>query len=453
MRRAQSPRARRARWPDGPTSTLALFSMACAPEASRIVLSVEGAQAVLVVSLPEDGATRVAAFDTRSEETVSMPVADAENLFVLRYACALDDLSISPGWVEGGDRTLPRPSSLQRGESTAAAVTAWPIEELIPIRIEGPARPGPCRKWVSRGHFAFPGTAAYPIRAVVRISNERAFATTADGRFFEMTMGEAPRLLTEISTATPSLAAFRRPSGESWLAGYGGKLVRAFVDDRSPLTEVEVLETLNDQTHEGHIWLDGSDDGEPELFLLSDSSRFAQYREGHWRSHFEGDPLEDERTGAFGGVAWIGRGEALAIGPFGENVARFSTGTLELEPAPSQAPDVPKTLVRSGRRVWLGTSLGNVFERSGASWELSFSSPSGARIVTPFDRGLVAGGRDGEFVRLSSEGVCPAEPIAPSDASLALAWTDRALLVVAEGHGDEDDQGFVAELPGEDACP
>ncbi len=366
--------------------------LAACGEAQVVFLPADDLASVVLVE-----GDRVEAFDVRAGPVRrGLP---AEPLFVVGYQASLEALGLRPGLLalDAGGDPLPAGDRYHRLVDDAA----WEEVPAAPAAVEA-VRVAP-RDTCARFTLVRESIALAPheiLTFVVELDAASVLFATDAGRFFRVTGDGLPQPVA-LATTTPSLAAFRAPDGELWLAGRGGRLVRGDLTrgfDEAPPIPLD--------TRVGLV-LEGSRAGAPfELFAADGARAVAHFDGTTWRRVFEGTGRQrlELRTR----IAWAEPGLAVLIGVGTSSVVEVRqdgvTRRIRLELPPRSSIEGPWQLTHvAGRGVVLGTHYDVLLVRENGGFTRMGEPPITPRADVMVDLGggaLLAGGQEGNFVEL-----------------------------------------------------
>lgn len=440
------------------SATLVGLCAACALSEPVVELPATGAQAVLVISVPEGGEAEGYALSLAAgpEPYVSVPAPEGPSrLFGLGYRCSLAALELAPGPIPlttGPGRDLPAADWVVRAE-TGGSSGPDPVpatqEELSALHLAGSAPTETLCPSFDAELFVLRDQTRHLLRFLVGLDAGEVLAATGDGVFY--LNGPAGLVeLTALATTTPSLGAFYAPSGELWLAGARGETARG--DPRTGLDAGPPLETTDPGTR---VWLAGPGDASAdfELFALT---------AGRALEHFDGTSwtLLTVHPGAKldgrAGLVWLAPGEALAVGLL-ERRALLVRATGEL--SEEELPDTPVAIAAlPGFGVVAGTESGALFQRTGAGgWRPLFAARTGDRVraLAAFGGGILTGSGGGVITfHHPSRADCPAVSFTGGDLNHLVA-VEGGVVLGAARVGEPDVIGRLRARPAatSQACP
>lgn len=368
--------------------------------------------------------------------TVSRALLGERTLYALYYDCEPAALGLEPGaLVFGSGGSLPEARAMFAAPSgeLLAPIDVLP-ETLRTLQVVGVADPT-CRALIDT-RFVVPRDAGggAEVRFVQAVGEGSALFATANGRFSVIEDG-AVRALTAISTATPNLGAVLLDNGEVWLAGRGGAVSSGQIE-----SGFFARPTRTSTRGMTRIWLDGAT--EAEIFLVSDQRSFERFDGSRWTVLYEGS---GEIVRSRGGVARIGEGAAIAVGPAAPALVRYREGTATVEMLPEGAAISVARI--DGLGVVAGNELGSLFLDTAEGWRaLEVNATTGVRAVAVL-RGTGAdaktavlfGGEAGVMHRfaLPALGLCDALSLGPDDLSYASSFGANAFLLANVTGGDD----------------
>ncbi|MCK6547534.1 hypothetical protein L6R52_16920 [Myxococcota bacterium] len=393
--------------PRGLVGAIALSLVACAPSVDVLTMPGLRTGGLVVITLSDDAAPAAYALDVGAEvpDRISVPVPRGAraSLFAVQYSCGLDALGLRAGPVAIVDapagRPLPPRPPVLRGATWQSGQDRleWSVLDALPdalrtLRLEGTA-PSPC---IHFNPTVVPLADDADAEVMVELAEDAVLAATRDGRFYRVTRAGAERL-TSLSTTTPHLGAFRAADGTLWLRGHDGRVVygdleRGFVEHPARATPSNDL----------RVWLDGprTTDDPFELFAVTREGSFEHFDGATWRVL---DTLHGTRTDRWGGVAWLGPGEALAVGPRPNALVRATDGTVRVEEL--QPPDSIRELTSIAFVPSLGPAVGGdlgfLYLLDEGTWRGRLETPLSRPVqaIAPLDRGLLFGGEKNVFAQ------------------------------------------------------
>lgn len=438
----------------GSALLLAMFAClsACRLEAELVDVPTSGARAALVVAVPAAGALgalgappTIDAVDLPSPDDLRFPLLEpVDALYVLGYGCALDVLGLGEGRVpSGGERPIPLPRSAQARDDGGAWMDApRPIAALSALRLPGPP-PSGCATLASDA-VALPGTELDSPEATVGLGDGRLLVATSSGRAFVVDGGQVS--MVALSTSGPHVGLFREDGGEIVALTFEGRTVRGTLEGgfragpslttRGPLAET---------------WLDGGGD---ELFVLTPDGHFERSAGG---GAFERLDEGDLGTIGSGGVAWVGPGEALAIGLGGGAYSYYVRGNYRRLRAELATADDFEAIARvPGLGVVAGTQQGFLYRWVDGQWE-----PLGGRSISPQMRVVSAiegrlffGGNGGAMWQLVPDTgeLCGPTSFAPSGVRFVVPFAGGAFLMSRDRAGMQPTLVTRVRAVAADAC-
>ncbi|MCC7382414.1 MAG: hypothetical protein IT384_11320 [Deltaproteobacteria bacterium] len=388
-------------------------------------------------------------------------------LYALFYGCSLDALGLTPGWQElavapADGLPLPSPREALRAELERSDPARWEAVDSLPphfrsLRFPRALRADNCARFGVR-LLALPNTLSLAGTFAIALGPREALVGTSTGTFFRVSPESAVQI-TNVSTRTPHLAAFREDDGTIWLFGGNGRVARGDLE-----RGFSRVETTSSARGRSELHVDGSHGGEPrELFLVTDQTSFDRYHDGAWTS------LINLRIGLFDspGVVRLGPDEALVIGLARSKVNHYRAGTLteeRLVPPADRAVTTAIAIVPSlgpvvGTFAGLGGGTGRYFVRKEGGWQQLPGTVGnlGARVIVPFRRGFLAGIGDGVFVEYDPEsGFCEPQETTPNGTRRLLRMDGELMAVsMSEGHlmeGQPVTASFITPLLPDAEC-
>lgn len=330
-------------------------------------------------------------------------------LSVIYYACPPDILRLPTGLVpvvEDG-HPLPGGAAAYRATITDDGPSPW-SKVLHPpaakaLKIE---REIACAKFdlvtidligtgASFGVFAIP------------VGDEEVLVSVPDIGFFRVTpysYEEVPEM-----RDLPGVAYFKEREDRVWLYGSGNTL--AVGDPRTGVFERrERFQDMRGPSLRG--WITGANEGDPfELFIFHDRNVIARFDGTSWTKLYQGSS-ETEGFALFGGLAWFGPGDVIAVWDNYDNPLRVTTSTAMVETAlPIDSGD-QHTVIKNipGLGPISGTRDGRAYVRGeDGRWTNYPGAPVGNLFRSFFpdmsamallDDGVLIGGGDGSFTQL-----------------------------------------------------
>lgn len=421
---------------------VAAAAPSCALSAEVLEVPVQGALALLVVTIPEGGPAEVVALalDGEAAQIVSLPPrAEPRSVYVLRYPCTLASLGLTEGRlevaVEGPSRPIPEPDSAIVAMTRGATRSAWTAISPSPLPAEvaalGLALPAeivsPCLSFDIASH-RLPVEEGDFVTVALPLGDDRALIGTKAGRFFRVSRGALVELA-GLGAGTPRTTSFATDAGELWLIGgdtrvLRGDLERGFEQGPSVRSEFE------------HAWVSSAPSGDLEAFLVTS---------GRVIEHFDGEAwsILDSVAGstiAEGGIAWVAPGEAIAVGHADRALVRYRGERSVREELPLGMGDYPITVASLAAGELAGSRNGLVFRKEDGTWRLLATAHAGrrVRVILPLPGGaMMYGGTGGIFQQyFEGFGVCDVTRIAPDNVHNARVLETEILFVSRSDIGE-----------------
>ncbi|MCK6550610.1 hypothetical protein L6R52_32530 [Myxococcota bacterium] len=356
------------------------------------------------------------------------------------YACDLDALQFVPGWqpqLTSGPFVVPQTGELFTFEP---ATSRWRTPDVWPDAIV-PDSPSACAQFTTLD-VGLPGTVGAGALSAVELDGERVLVSVsflapepgapAEG-FFVVDRSGATRVPETILPAgSPSRGAFRDAMGRIHLVGADGRMIigtleGGFVDAPS------LVQTATRACEHGLVWLDGARDGAPELYAVTSAPALQRWDGERWTVLAAFDRCAVYEDLPLGDVAWLGRGEGLAVVPDTvDAVWRIRGDRAVRERLPDRPlPVVPSAVARvPGWGLVVGARLGGLYLEHEGEWEiLAPFSIDHVRSLGELDQSLLCSCGDGlveihpVWGRCSNEGFAVARQVrayVPTDEGLAL---------------------------------
>lgn len=350
---------------------------------------------ILIAVGARDRVTTV--IDHRPGVPVSLEV-DAEvhqQLWALEYEQTVDELVLPARALTEDPKGLPLPPPdgvhglSFDGEWPDEWTTVSPLPEALQEIRYRETSPCPAVTFEQR---RFESESTDQPAFAVPLDDQRALVGGRAGRLFEVSR-DSDRALTELSTSTPSQAAFAAKDGEIWLLGADGRVVRG-----RPETGFVAAPSLPPVAG-GWLEITGSlDDAPLELYALGDGQEVARYSEGRWTMLDSPGVVDPSRTGQ--DIAWIEAGLAVSIGYSSSAIVEHrADGTYRLinvQLPPQFNEDAPFKLQHvRGVGVFFGSRYNVLFQRKDGRWTDLPSLPATPKADVMADLGgghLVSGG-------------------------------------------------------------
>ncbi|MFO0727829.1 MAG: hypothetical protein U1E65_28885 [Myxococcota bacterium] len=366
------------------------------------------AKAVLLVLLDRDGVgQKVLAIDAENDAYPSFSSDLGGDVYALTYSCNLQRLGLSPGSIELEDQessTALLPPQARRFV-LPASVTAWTPAEVAPAAIDKTLRhlplppQNPCRAagalYTSENLDLDNDGRDFPAFAVP-IDDERVFAGSGNGALYEVHAHEYHR--------RPDLeghhfkSGYRAQDRSLWMVDAYGQIWHGHPDRGFQ----RVTTSSITPTPKRNFAMAGPDrEGVPfELYFQAYDGDEAVEDEVTYFARFDGTRTEvlsrARRPGVFlPAVAWVGPGEAVAIGAGTSTagVVRYQGGQVRTEILPGIVGPASITQHPS-----LGTLVGRdsdgVSYRTGDTWHAFDDVPVlyYIRVMRPEGPGFLLGG-------------------------------------------------------------
>ncbi|MCC7382093.1 MAG: hypothetical protein IT384_09695 [Deltaproteobacteria bacterium] len=287
-------------------------------------------------------------------------------------------------------------------------------ESLAAEQLRLPPDPDPCEDFnddyeAVRLQLGASCTAAF----LYRIDDQRALVGSGDGAILLVSIegaqriGQAPQTPLPNNRSSAITAGALTSSTVLWVTDNTGMLSRFDFPNATAAQAITRTSTY------AIWWLAGGVSGATtEIFALSwlgGLERVVPERsERRWIGRFPGRAGDDDEH--FGGVVWLGPGEAIAASPSSKDVMRVREAVLSWEPVPSAAGFVGIAQIEGFGTV-LGNSEGTLFTDQGGSWHAleGAREPAGLFPLAfgRFANGFVFGGSLGGFRQyVPGHGLC-----------------------------------------------
>lgn len=415
----------------------ALAALAACSRPDPRWLPTPNAKAVLVFELTAAGVVGAQAHEISEMAEQWSVEPTPRQIIALAYERSLSDLGLRSGPLEpspvGG--LLPTSgATIFELNVEPGGLGAWKEMAQLPASLESLRLTEllPCAHFEPQ-YYRLPATQNLEAQIGLAIDEGHALVGINDHRFFEVGRSGA-RLLTELSTATPHHSGFRSSSGELWLAGVDGRMVRGTVAGGfTPAPPLEVPAT--------GVVLDGAHEDAPfELYALSADLRLARFDGSRWSTLTSSGAIDDRARHR---LAWIEPGKVAVIGPATDRVLEIqASGRVQ-----SVAVDVALTdsvfAVAHVDRVgtFIGTRNGRAFLRTADGWKEQRGAPSTVKvdvIAAAGDGGMLMGGEGGELVEWSpGYGYCPLVSLGTGRRIEFAVSLGRDLVIVSARSPDE----------------
>lgn len=373
-------------------------------------------------------------------------------IVVLYYQQDLGGLSLKAG-------VIPRAESVDRGRLSRAdyAFATLVLDDHIdPFEPLDPAHPGELIENfeldVQIAHDCIDldarvfelDTFAAP-QALIRYDARTALVATELGEFFLVTSSSVARAQVSVDplVARP-VSAFRAPSGEIWLGGQEGVVLRG------DLARGFAVHEIRDHGHQ-FLFLDGPRDPALvfELYGITTDGEFDRYDSATdtWTM------IEDFNQGSvfsFGAMVWLGPEHAVTTPPFSRQVVRYDHGSvsaLELPPAQGEL----RTLfqLHDGTLIAIADPA-TVFriEREGYEQIAEAGEAMSPRSAAPLGDGFVYLATGGALVQWQPvDGYCPIEQVAVGGTiPLRTVELDDAILVLGSDRDLSDGEPVAPRI-------
>jgi hypothetical protein len=405
----------------------ALCSCVGAPRVIELPPTDRAATAVYVIAAEGVDPIVVVADLAPTSETLpelSRQRGERIELYAFHYGCPIDVLGLKKGrqaLAAEGHPIPPAQAALtsvlsDEGQSAWAAIDQRAPEAIRAIRIEREIR---CARFRME-RIAIPGTGStstaaesllYPTFAVP-LDADTLLVAINNGQFFRVTRSTYEPV--DMPPDTPHLTYFQRDDGTLYFYGPRGRFAQGHIDSiEGPWTPLpESPRRIGSYL----AWLAGpTRSSEPlELFMLNEGGVFARFDGTAWTElDFTFVRANDL---AFGGVAYVAPGEAVAVTSWYEEALRFKNGMLTREQvlppsSGSNQPSLRAVAEVGGMGTVAGTSGGRLFVDSGAGWTQLLDSPLQRRLsfgpkildIVPLDDGAFFGGGSGHFSQFQPE--------------------------------------------------
>lgn len=272
-------------------------------------------------------------------------------------------------------------------------------------------------------------TSAAP-QAFTRYDARTALVVAESGEIFLVSSSSVTRasVTVDLEQGRP-ISAFRAPSGELWLGGQGGTVLRG--DLRRGFTRMET------RPHQHELaFLDGPRDASVpfELFGSTTDGEFDRYSAATdtWTTL---ETVDVDTNFSFGATVWLGEEHAVMTPPFTRRIVGYERGALrDLELAPAHGEIRTLFQLHDGALLAISDPPA-VFriERDGYEPILEATESASPRSAAPLGDGFVYLGNGGTLVQWQPvDGYCPIVQVPLGDTiPLRTVELDDAVLVLA----------------------
>jgi hypothetical protein len=395
-----------------------LFSLfaACHPAPTHVAMPAQGdARTAIYVAVGEGRAPMVYVSDLVHApglpEIARLPGSTLD-LYVVYYACPPEILRIPVGLATLSEEGHPIPGGQASYRSTITddGQSGWQKIDHPPLAHVKIEREIKCAKFDLTVVELVGTENGYGVWSVP-ISEDTVLVAVPPIGFWRVSsdhVEEAPEL-----GHLPMSAFFREREDRIWI--FGGDNELAVGDPKTGIFEL-MPALANAKEPRFRAWLTGAPPGAPfELFAFHDSNMVARFDGTSWTKLYEGERPRSGRwdfSPLFGGLLWLGPGDAIAVWGAYENAKHVTTATVTDEmilPANSGdkytvAANVP------GLGPVAGTSEGRAYvRRDNGEWDSYPDAPIagffGLKLtaVSPLDDGLLIAGGGGRFTQLQPE--------------------------------------------------
>lgn len=408
---------------------LSLGLWGCQPVSPLQPPPVGAAKAVLLVLSELDAPVAAGVFDPSGQAWPAFSVGTDGSLSAALFACEARRLGLTEGAQVLGEAALhdllPPPAGLYTSAVGPGAAPAWMPQAAVSTAVIEATRRLPlapdARCSAAGAHFeseiiSLPNDGHGAPAFVIPVDGGRTLAGARGGHLYLVESTGVRRL--EALEGPPYLGGYRAPDGQLWLITDRGEVHRGTLETGFTVVTTTIAAPPPFSVRQERMAIAGPSRAAPfELFVetfVSDRIHLARYDGARWTSladvHYEDLFLP--------AVAWIGPGEAVAIGASerGENyVLRYKDGQLlhEVLPGSLGASSIVHHPV-------LGTLVGRDQEGidvyDGGTWRVfqEIQGPKYIRVMHPEGPGLLyAGSREFNYAASGfgqyqpSTGVCP----------------------------------------------
>jgi hypothetical protein len=422
--------------------------------------------------------SRIAALDLASPDPVRLQLPlthpdDDFNLIALEYGCSLASVGIAqsdfvPPSESSDGGPIPAARAAYRavrrhGDAIGQAEpisTSSAADQLASIHLPGAG--DVCVNFVSMRSFDLApfhiASLSLGSALVTGVESEPGVALVAsfDRRFFRVSSSSITEVTgTVVPTSTPNLAAFRRDDGTLWWADDLGRTVTG------PLGALRPGPSLELPPIPPFISLVGSPSDQTELFLLAPGLlyRLPPNSASGWEMIVKTGSMSLARHD----VAWVGPGEAIAIGGHdSEADPRFvdhwtAAGGNIVESVPLPDADYLTSIARvPGVGVVAGSNNASLVAWQQSHWSLLPNDSSSHRIewIAPIPSGFLFAQR--ELVTqfdVPTGRFCPEHALGSSEISRIVSVTNGVVLIPQHSDGAPDVVTYATYLPPQGAPP
>jgi len=390
------------------TSSVRLAFAALALSACQAVTAIDppgtGASVVLVVTT--GGALKkVYAFDR--SELPSLAIGDGDQLYAKTFGCPLARIGLEAGAQALAETPSALPILPPGGRDfelsfVSGADNVWVSTSTLPLVARDalgrlPLDEGsPCRAIGARYEHTIitvPNDGRSDGGFLAALDDTRVLAGSMNGNLYliDVVAKDARRLpQIEAQIGEDVAAAALAPDGAVWLITDNGRFFRGDVDSGFVASST-VSSPFVDQRR---IAMAASRGDAPfELFVSTDEAgptrRFARFDGVRWTGIAE--LATDRGNYLLPQVAWLGPGEAIAVGPLeqGEGVRRFKDGVASVEPIASS--ESISALLHPTLGELVGTYTGELLARENGAWVQIAQTQRGRflRAMVPEGPGLL----------------------------------------------------------------
>lgn len=412
-------------------AAVACASFSCAPEELAFLAAGPNETIVLIeVSDNEIVATAIAAERRPVIERIEQ--GRINTIFVLSYDMKPGGIPLGPLHVDPHGDPLPTPARVHRMQVRGVDAPKWEAIDSVPLelgvlRFREATR---CEVFATESRV-MSNPRELAARFVVPLGADRVLlGTDPQGLFVVNPRGEVELPLSE--TTAPSLAGYRAPDGEIWLAGRGGVIAHGDPEHgfaRAPDMSADVA------------MLDGTKDDSPfEIFALTSSLAVHRYSEGHWS--MVQDAAQTVASRGRPAIAWAKERSAVLIG-----TANKSLTELEVDSAAREIQlDLPVQVTEDallsarwvrGMGVVAGTRYSIFYARRGDHWEqlaTPVDTPRASVIIDLGDGSFLGGGQSGELYHwIDGYGLCESIFVPAGSDIWAAAPIENGWILVSGG--------------------
>jgi hypothetical protein len=395
------------------TLTLLPAGLACGADPVRWVSSSELASIVLVDEIQGSARPRVTLYQDPDQVYVEALSPGTHGLFSLGFRQPLANLA-TPLELDELGVELPAPDEMRQLLVGSEAASPWQKIPELPTRIASLKfkTSTPCVHLRAGTPNTIPSQQQLNPALFLPLGEGRFLLGTDVGPFFKVT-SETVELLTKLSSSTPHKAGLVDPSGQIWLFGEDGVVVRGsaaldFVPEAPrPLASSPLRQVVQ------------SRDGRPfEVFTLTADQGVEHFDGQRW------SVLRWPRGLPVGGrelsLGWVKQGMVAVIESQTAIVTELNIHGIE-EVRPLDLPQTHLTLdsvhvlgYLDGVGAFVGSDYGVAFRRGAEGWRML--QPQTSNRVEHFHSlqsagyfGGLWGGRNGEYVQWYDgfDGACP----------------------------------------------